>query len=103
MAYRIRNLGNGHEVELAGSFTSPDKAVVRELIDIFNHSDGHDSRCVLAMERLESLDFYGLEMLILLSDMAQAKGVTLIIRRPRGQVKEMLGLTGIDKIIPVER
>ena len=101
MAYSIRTLGSSHEVELAGSFTSPDKAVVRELFDIFNQADGN--RCVLAMERLNSLDFYGLEMLILLSDMAQAKGVSLILRRPRGQVKEILGLTGIDKIIPIER
>ena len=100
MAYSIHNLGSSHEVELAGSFKAPDKAVVRELFDIFNHVDGN--RCVLAMEELKSLDFYGLEMLILLSDMAKAKGVTLSIRRPRGQVKEMLSQTGIDKIIPVE-
>ena len=55
------------------------------------------------MEGLENLDYYGLEMLILLSDMAQSKGVTLTIRKPCGQVKELLGLTEIDKIIPVER
>ena len=101
MAYIIRNLGSSYEVVLADSFTAPDNAVVRELIDVFNHAGG-GSRCVLAMERLKRVDFYGLEMLILLSDMAQSKGVTLTIRRPCGQVKEMLGLTGIDKIIPIE-
>ncbi len=100
MAYSIRNLGSSHEVDLAGSFKASDKAVVGELFDVFNHAGGN--RCVLAMERLKSLDFYGLEMLILLSDMAESKGVTLTIRRPRGQVKEMLGLTGIDKIITIE-
>ena len=100
MAFRIRDMGNLHEVELAGSFTAPDKAVVRELIDIFNQTGG--GRCVLAMEGLRSMDFYGLEMLVLINDMAQAKGVTLTIRRPRGQVKEMLGLTGLDRLIPIE-
>ena len=101
MAYMIRNLDSSHEVELAGSFKAPDGAVVRELLNVFNHAGG-GSRCVLAMERLKRVDFYGLEMLILLSDMAQSKDVALTIRRPCGQVKEMLGLTGIDKIIPIE-
>ena len=101
MAYIIRRTGSRHEVVLADSFTTSDKAVVRELLDVFNHAGG-GSRCVLAMERLKSVDCYGLEMLILLSDMAQARGVTLTISRPCGQVKEMLDLTGIDKIIPIE-
>ncbi len=78
----------------------PDKAVVCKLNDMFNHA--HGDRCVLAMEGLRTLDFYGLEMLVLMSDMAQAKGVTLTIRRPRDQVKEMLGLTGLDRLIPIE-
>ena len=78
----------------------PDKAVVCKLNDMFNHA--HGDRCVLAMEELRSLDFYGLEMLVLMSDMAQAKGVTLTIRQPRGQVKEMLGLTELNRMIPIE-
>ena len=83
-----------------GNFSAPDKALVREMLELFNQPDC--GRCVLAMERLTSLDFYGLEMLVLMSDMAQAKDVTLIIRRPRGQVKEMLGLSGLDRIISME-
>lgn len=78
----------------------PDKTIVRKLIDIFNHADGDQS--VLAIEGLRNLDFYGLEMLVLMSDMAEAKGVTLTIRRPWDQVKEMLGLTGLDRLIPIE-
>ena len=93
-------MGSAHEVVLVGSFTASDKAVVRELIAIFKRNN--DVRCVLDMEGLESLDFHGLEILVLLNDMAQAKGVTLTIRRPRGQVKDRLKLTGIDRIIPIE-
>ncbi len=85
---------------MAGSFKASDKALVRELFDVFNHACGN--RCVLVMERLKSIDLDGLGMLILLSDMAQSKGVTLTIRRPCGQVKEMLSLTGIDRLIPIE-
>ena len=81
-------------------FQWPDKAVVRELNDIFNQTGG--GRCVLVMEGLRNLDFYGLEMLVLLNDMAQANGVTLSIHRPQGQVKEMLGLNGLDSMIPIE-
>ena len=81
-------------------FHWPDKVGVREFNDMFNHADGN--RFVLTMEGLKKLDFYGLEMLILLSDMAQSKGVTLTIRRPCGQVKEMLGLTELDRMIPIE-
>ena len=81
-------------------FHWPDKAVVCKLNDMFNHADG--DRCVLAMEGLKRLDFYGLEMLVLMNDMAQARGVTLTIRRPRGQVKEMLGLTELNRMIPIE-
>ena len=78
----------------------PDKTVVRKLIDILSHADGEQS--VLAIEGLRSLDFYGAELLVLMSDMAEAKGVTLTLRRPWEQVKEMLGLTGIDRLIPIE-
>ena len=85
---------------VTNGFHWPDKAVVCTLNDMFNNADG--GRCVLAMEELRSLDFYGLEMLVLMSDMAQAKGVTLTIRRPRGQVKEMLGLTELNRMIPIE-
>lgn len=81
-------------------FHWPDKAVVCKLNDMFNHAVG--DRCVLAMEGLKRLDFYGLEMLVLMNDMAQARGVTLTIRRPRGQVKEMLGLTELSRMIPIE-
>ncbi|MCZ6860311.1 MAG: STAS domain-containing protein [Alphaproteobacteria bacterium] len=81
-------------------FHWPDKAVVRELNDAFNYTCG--DRCVLAMEGLRRLDFYGLEMLVLMSDVAQAKGVTLTIRRPQSQVKELLSLTEVDRFIPIE-
>lgn len=101
MAYIIRKIGSSHEVVLADSFKASDKAVVRELSDVFSHASG-GCRCVLNMERLKSVDFDGLEMLILLSDMAQSKDVRLTIRRPHGEVKEMLDLAGIDKIIPIE-
>ena len=57
---------------------------------------------MLAMEELGSLDFYGLEMLVMMSDMARAKGVTMTIRRPRGQVKEMLVLSELNRMIPIE-
>ena len=85
---------------VADGFHWPDKAVVRTLNDMFNHA--HGGRCVLAMEELGSLDFYGLEMLVMMSDMARAKGVTMTIRRPRGQVKEMLVLTELNRMIPIE-
>ncbi len=78
----------------------PDKIVVCKLNYMFNHTDG--DHCELAMEGLRNLDSYGLEMLVLMSDMAQAKGVTLTIRRPRGQVKQMLGLTELNRMIPIE-
>ena len=81
-------------------FHWPDKAVVSKLNDMFNRADG--DCCVLAMEELRNLDFYGLEMLVLMSDLAQAKGVKMTIRRPRGQVKEMLVLTELNRIIPIE-
>ena len=100
MAYSVRYRGYAHEVELRGRFTAPDRAVVRELFDIFNQPGGKP--CVLDMEGLESLDFYGLEMLVLMNDMAQAKGVALTIRRPQGEVRDLLGLTGLDRLIPIE-
>ena len=81
-------------------FHWPDKAVICKLIDKFNNPDG--GRCVLAMEELRNLDSYGLEMLVMMSDMARAKGVTMTIRRPRGQVKEMLALSELNRMIPIE-
>lgn len=98
--YKFRSNEKAHEVKLMGNFSAPDKTVVREMIEIFNQMGG--GRCVLDLNKLTSLDFYGLEMLVLMSDMAQAKHVQLTIRRPRGQVKEMLKLSGLGKIIPIE-
>ena len=91
---------HGQSENVNDGFHWPNKAVVRELNAIFNQTGG--GRCVLAMGGLKSLDFYNLEMLVLLNDMAQAKGVTLTIHRPRGQVKEILGLTEINRMIPIE-
>ena len=78
----------------------PDKTIVRKLIDIFKNADGNHS--ILAIEGLRNLDSCGLEMLVLMSDMAEAKGITLTIRRPWAQVKEMLGLAELDRLIPIE-
>ena len=78
----------------------PDKAVVRELYYAFHHTDG--DHCALAMEGLKNLDSYGLEMLVLMSELAEAKGVTLTIRRPQGQVKELISLAEVDRLIPIE-
>ena len=78
----------------------PDRTMVRKLIDIFNHADG--GQCSLAIEGLRNLDSCGLEMLVLMNDLAEEKGVTLTIRRPWDQVKEMLSLTGLDRLIPIE-
>ena len=78
----------------------PDKTVIRKFTDILNHADGN--HCELVIEGLRNLDFQGLEMLVLMSEMAASKGVTVTIRRPWDQVKEMLGLTGLDRLIPIE-
>lgn len=78
----------------------PDQAVVRELNDTFNRPG--DGRCVLAMEGLRHLDFYGLEMLVMMNDLALEKGVTLSLRHPRGQVRTMLSENGLDRLIAIE-
>jgi anti-anti-sigma factor len=81
-------------------FQWPDKAVISTLIDIFNHAEG--GRCVLVMDELRSVDCYGLEMLVLMSDMAQARGMTMVLRQPQDQVKKKLVQTELSKMISIE-
>ena len=99
MPYSIRRLGDTHELELTDSFTVSDKSIIRVFTQILEHVEGES--CILFLDKLERLDFCGLELLILMGDLASSKGVELSLRSPRYEVREMFGVTGVDRLISV--
>jgi anti-anti-sigma factor len=58
--------------------------------------------CVVDLEGLEFVDSFGLGLLILLYDIAEQRRFQLVLRHPRGMVKERLEYARFNTILRIE-
>jgi stage II sporulation protein AA (anti-sigma F factor antagonist) len=100
MQYRAKEDGNGKEVFLSGSFKFTDNNVFREIINDIEDFGGNDY--VLDLDGLEYIDSAGLGMLLIAREMAEKNSLQLRLRRPQGQVQQMLQVTKFIDLIPCE-
>jgi anti-anti-sigma factor len=100
MEYRAKDEGHGREVFLTGSFKFSDNGVFREIIKDMDAYGGHDY--VFDLNGLEHIDSAGLGMLLIAREMAEKNALQLRLRRPQGQVQQMLQVTQFTDLIPCE-
>ncbi len=100
MEYRAKDEGQSKEVFLTGSFKFSDNSVFREIVKDMEVYGGHDY--VFDLNGLEHIDSAGLGMLLIAREAAEKKSLQLRLRRPQGQVQQMLQVTRFTDLIPCE-
>jgi len=91
---------NASVVSISGEFTFADHTAFKSLMNrLF---EGKASPVVIDLSRLELIDTAGLGMLLLARDEANNTSRKLVLRGPRGQVKNMFDVTRFCTLFSVE-
>ncbi len=97
MNYTVRNQGTIREIDLRGQLTFEANDDFRQIIE--GMDIGTFTDCVLNLENLDFIDSAGLGLLVLANNTANRARVKLRLRRPRGQVREMIEISEFHTII----
>ncbi|SON58263.1 putative anti-sigma factor antagonist [Hartmannibacter diazotrophicus] len=57
--------------------------------------------CVFDVSELTSIDSAGLGMLVIAAEAAKSQGWEMVVRKPEGQVKQLLALARFDKLMTI--
>ncbi|WP_169569001.1 STAS domain-containing protein [Sneathiella limimaris] len=86
-------------IALTEKLSFEDHNSFRELLDLLN--DKKYKSCLIDLSGLESIDSAGLGMLMIARETADKTGAKLQLLKPAGQVKRLLEISEIDKIITI--
>lgn len=87
-------------IEILGEFTFGDTHAFAPILQQVR--DGRFVMCDVDLDQLHLIDSSGLRMLLLLHDASKDGGGRVILRRSKGQVREMLLHSRFDTIVSVE-
>jgi anti-anti-sigma factor len=88
-------------VVMNGELTLADHSRIRRLIGEMMRTD--PVRLVLDLAGLEFIDSAGVGMVLIAHEEAGRHGKELALRGPRGQVRRVLDLAQLDKVVCIER
>lgn len=99
MNYEIQDMGQHSEIRLKGRLTFDGNQTFRE---IYVAVDSVPARAVtLDLGGVDFIDSAGLGMVLMLRDCAHAKGGSLSLRNPAGQVRRLLDICHIQDLLPI--
>lgn len=82
-----------------GKFIFPDHACFREIMDVLN--DDIVQEMHLDVKGVEYIDSAGMGLFLLLGEKAANKAIRLTMHNPVGQLKDMLGISQLEKLFKV--
>jgi stage II sporulation protein AA (anti-sigma F factor antagonist) len=97
MSCRIERLESERGFRIHGAIDFPDVAAVRAALEPEMHG-----RVVLDLGDLEFIVDDGLGLLIQVFKRLRAQGGSLVIRNPTAEIRRILELTGLARVIPIE-
>lgn len=100
MNYIVRGEDGQRVVDLIGHLTFEATDGFRDLLAALEEK--RTQSCVLNLEQVEFIDSAGLGLLVLANATARRNGMTLSMRSPRGQVREMIEVAEFHTIIPCD-
>ncbi|MFD1625925.1 STAS domain-containing protein [Azospirillum griseum] len=100
MDYGIEQRDRDDTIRLRGRLTFNDHAKLRALIGEMKQAKGQ--RQTLDLSSLEFVDSAGIGMLLIAREEMTAVNKTLVLRGAVGQVKRVLTVAQIGKLIPIE-
>ncbi len=99
MEYSFNNDGNQRQVNLRGRLTFSDHELFREITGTFQEPG--PNTCSINLSGLEFIDSAGLGLLLLASEAAKEKNISVALSGARDQVNKMLEITKFNEVIPV--
>lgn len=100
MDFQTRNSPEAVEVHMTGRLEFTDHDRLSDIVALIEQSRAR--RFVIDVSQLEFIDSAGLGMLLILQDEAETRNVKLIVRGPRGAVRQSIDLARIGEIVTFE-
>jgi anti-anti-sigma factor len=100
MDIHTHTAGTEFVARLGGRLMFSDNAAFRGLFDDMSRSGA--STFVLDLTDLAAVDSAGLGMFIIAKDTAVKNGWHMVLRRPSGQVRQLISLARFDSLMTVE-
>ncbi|MBF0093214.1 MAG: STAS domain-containing protein [Alphaproteobacteria bacterium] len=100
MNHEIRTVGDEKEVLLSGRLTFADHVGFRSLIALLDEPGLR--RLVFDLNGVEFVDSAALGMLLLARDSAAGRGVRVVLRGARDQVKRIMEVAQFDTLFTIE-
>jgi anti-anti-sigma factor len=100
MEHTVRGLPDGKEVILTGRLTFADHNGFRSIIAMFQEPG--NKRFVIDLSAVDFIDSAALGMVLLARDTAISKGVHLILRGAKGQVKRIMEVAKFNSLFTME-
>ena len=88
------------EIDLVDSLTFADRNLFKSMLKELAESGLR--KCVINLKRLKSIDSAGIGMFLIASEKSKELDCDLVLQDPQGQVKDMLEITSVNKVIRVE-
>lgn len=100
MQVRTSVTDNVFEVHLSERLSFSDNSAFRKLLQDMQASKTR--HWILNLSGLSAVDSAGLGMFIIAQETAKKSGLQLTLKSPSGYVKNLIELSKMDKLIPVE-
>lgn len=97
MDFQTHSTPDTVEAHLNGRLEFTDHDRLREIVDLIGSMAAR--RLVLDLSRLEFIDSAGLGMLLILLEEADVRGIALIVRGARGDVRRSIDLARLGDIL----
>ncbi len=101
MRYEITKRPGVTEVALKGSMCFSDHNAFREIMEAFNVPAGH--QMVFNLSNLEYVDSSGLGMFLIADEEAKKKSIRFRLEFPRNDVRRVINLGKLDRIIDIRQ
>lgn len=100
MNYKTKDIKDGKEVAISGSFTFRDHDTFFEVVSLIKTAQ--DKKIVFNMTDCDFIDSAALGMFVIAHDEASSKGVALSIKGVKGKVKDVMYAARFDSLYTFE-
>ncbi|WP_029008623.1 STAS domain-containing protein [Azospirillum halopraeferens] len=100
MDFQARTTPDAIEARLSGRLEFTDHDRLRDLLDLLNGPGAR--RFVADLSGLDFIDSAGLGMLLILHEECESRGIALVVRGPRNEVRRSIDLARIGEVLTIE-
>lgn len=101
MNYKTKDITDGKEIFISGSFTFRDHDTFFEIISLIK--SGHFKKVIFNMSGCDFIDSAALGMFVIAHDEAATKSIEVSVKDPQGKVREVMLAARFDTLYRFEK